>query len=1040
MVNRRDKVMRAALSVVLVFGLAPSAAFARDGWQDAGAAATEATGAAAETGATQGGSASSSTGPDGCKTYVEGEVLVAYDDAYSRSKVSSLMEADELGAVSTLAKSQEIISEEGNQVIAKVELNDGVSVEDAIDQMSQDQRVEYAQPNFLYHLVEGADLVDDDISASGATASVAATEAADAAAGTAATDADAAAAEPVADTATVSSTDASPLTTQVNDPYANNPVDNTSEVNQWWLYSVNAFDAWDMSRANNSVTVAILDTGINFEHEDLKNNIDTEHAYDAEEGKHMTESRTDEGAGHGTHVAGIVAAEANNGLDFAGVSYNANILPVNVFYYSTDDSKWYAKTETLIKAYQYLKGLVNDGDLTDLHVINMSLGGYSSIDSTDLAFEKEISDMNELGVMTVCAGGNGDDYGNPITQPSYPGDYDECVSVVALQSSDERAAWADYNKYKDISAPGVNIFSTWINSESATKRASGTSMASPLVAGIVALLFAAQPEMSVEDAKTTMYSTAKDLGEAGWDQYYGWGKIDAAAMLSTLRGANIKGGSDEFYVTQSMSLSAELYTNRTDDPAEGTDWTWSVDKPSIATVSDDGVVTALEEGTVKVTVTSTVDPTVKGTKIITIKPIAVPDGITASPVDNKVKVQWLSAPAAAGYDVYRAAGTASADSWEKVGTVKADGSNRYEFDDVDVEVSTPYYYHVVPFGTLDGEAVYGTATADVVTMFKTTVMSYAGETRYDTMSQAVGMYAAERTLEGKSIRTVIVTSGTSFPDALAAAGLAGTQSCPIVTTDAAGLPQSSVETLTSINPKRVIVLGGEAAVSANVVDQIKDLVPNVSVRRVEGKTRYETATKIYDEGKGSWGKTAFVASGDNAKFADSLSVSPYLYASKSPLFLVDTYSATGLTASVLQRLKSGGFDRVVIVGGEASVPAAVEKQLSRLGLKCERWAGETRYETSQIIAQHGIEEGVLSSDEVGIATGEKPWDALAAGPLLGMQKNPMVLMDEGSGLAAAEEGGFIADNAKQIYRVTFFGGTASVPQTVRDAATEAAGL
>ena len=213
---------------------------------------------------------------------------------------------------------------------------------------------------------------------------------------------------------------------------------------------------------------------------------------------------------------------------------------------------------------------------------------------------------------------------------------------------------------------------------------------------------------------------------------------------------------------------------------------------------------------------------------------------------------------------------------------------------------------------------------------------------------------------------------------------------------------------------------------------------------MSGDTRYETAIKIYDEGKGSWGvgaktKTAFIASGDNSKFADSLSVSPYLYAAKSPLFLVDSNSVTGLSASVLQRIKSGGFDRVVIVGGTASVPESVEKQLKRLGITFERWAGENRYETSQVIAQHGIDEGVLSATEIGVATGLKPWDALAAGPLLGLQKNPMVLMDEG-GLGAASEDGILSKNSKVIEGISFFGGTASVPQSVRDAATKAAGL
>lgn len=1039
----RSKSLRVLLAAVLAFGLAPSLAYA-DGDAQEGSTAS----ASSESAPMY----ASGEGSD--PVYVEGEVLVAYDAAYSSSKIASLMDAGELSVVSSLSTSQEIVSSEDDQVIARVELKEGVSVEDAVAKMEQDALVEYAQPNFLYHLVEGQDLVDAPDSASESDSSSAQESFADDAYAASQSDASSKAAEAsgeaegaaaqgaqqaVAGVWAGEQSAALPLATKVNDPYANVATDDTANENQWWLYSVNAFDAWDVSRGNHDVTVAVLDTGINFEHEDLRGNIDFDHAYDAEAGTKLTKSATQ---GHGTHVAGIIAAEANNGIGFAGASYNANILPVNVFYYDAGYGDWYAKTETLIKAYQYLKGLVNNGTLTDLHVINMSLGGYGTKSSTDVAFEREIGDMNALGVMTVCAGGNGDEYGNPITSPSYPGDYDACVSVVALDSTDTRASWADYNQYKDISAPGVAIWSTWIDGANATQRASGTSMASPLVAGCVALLFAAQPNISVEDAKQALYSSAKDLGTPGWDQYYGWGKVDAAAMLATLRGATIKVDTEELYVTQSAKFSAELYTNQENDPATGTDWTWSVDKPSIATISADGTLTALQPGTVKVKVASTVDPTVTGSQTIVVKPIAIPNGITVTSAEDAVQIGWLAAPAATGYDVYRARGNASAANWEKIATVNAQsGETLCSYADSSVEVRVPYYYYVVPFGTLDGEPVYGNATADVVTIFKTSIMEYAGDTRYSTMEETVNMYTAERTLAGKDIDTVIVASGESFPDALAASGLAGIQEAPIVLTSSAELSESAASALLSVDPSKVIVLGGTAAISDEVVSQIKAQLPSTSVRRVYGETRVDTALKIYDEGKGSWGATAFIAAGDNSKFADSLSVSSYTYATKSPLFLVDSTSPQGLTASALQRLRSGKFDRVVIVGGTASVPQSVERQLTRLGISCERWAGDTRYETSQVIAQNGIAEGVLNVDEIGIATGQRPWDALSAGPLLGMQKNPLLLMDEtadGSGLSATQ--GLLAQERSFIDRLTFFGGTASVPQSVRDAAAVAAGI
>ena len=112
---------------------------------------------------------------------------------------------------------------------------------------------------------------------------------------------------------------------------------------------------------------------------------------------------------------------------------------------------------------------------TNLHVVNMSLGGYGGMDES---LEAMIASAERKGVLTVAAGGNGDDNGDPMTENSYPSDYDEVMSVVALQGMSERTYWSDYNDRKDIAAPGADIWSTWY-SGSGRARCAGTSRTKP---------------------------------------------------------------------------------------------------------------------------------------------------------------------------------------------------------------------------------------------------------------------------------------------------------------------------------------------------------------------------------------------------------------------------------------------------------------------------------------------------------------------------------------------------------------------------------
>ena len=252
----------------------------------------------------------------------------------------------------------------------------------------------------------------------------------------------------------------------------------------------------------------------------------------------------------------------------------------------------------------------------------------------------------------------------------------------------------------------------------------------------------------------------------------------------------------------------------------------------------------------------------------------------------------------------------------------------------------------------------------------------AGTARYDTMSQLVGT-----AFTGTS-STVIVASGANYPDALAASALAGVKDAPIVLTDPSTLSPQAAGQLKRLKPSEIIVIGGTGAVSQGVVSSLKGYARNVS--RVSGSTRYDTSYQLYLQGKGKWGSTAIVATGEN--YADALSVSSYAYAAKAPVFLCNPQ--TGLTAA--QRQALGSFKRVLVVGGENAVPARCVSGLSGVVRK----SGATRYETSMEIAKWASSnDNGLGMDGVVYATGSNFPDALAAGPLAGRNKGVMLLVE-----------------------------------------------
>ena len=304
-------------------------------------------------------------------------------------------------------------------------------------------------------------------------------------------------------------------------------VPNDEEVSkQWYLDGIGLTKAWDVLHTDRTVSVAVLDSPVNTDHEDLLGALDMEHAWDAAvDAPYGTQAWTHD---HGTRVASIVGAVADNGKGICGASYDANVIPINVF---TNESKPKATTAGLVRALDYVADLSENSPELNLRVVNMSVGGYSELgaEGADALLEKTVDDVaygHDIAV--VCAAGNGN-----TSQFIWPADWDCCISVTATNEDlSTRASFSDYNEYKDIAAPGVNMYGADAKGDDSYSADSGTSFAAPVVSGVLALMFAADPGLTRQEATDLLYETASDIGDEGRDDEFGNGLVNAEAAVS----------------------------------------------------------------------------------------------------------------------------------------------------------------------------------------------------------------------------------------------------------------------------------------------------------------------------------------------------------------------------------------------------------------------------------------------------------------------------------------------------------------------------
>ena len=324
-----------------------------------------------------------------------------------------------------------------------------------------------------------------------------------------------------------------------NDPYFDS---------QYAPQQVNAPSAWDTTLGSSDVTVAVIDTGADYTHEDLSGLYASDPGYDFVDDD--GDPYPDSGATHGTHVSGCASADTDNGVGVTGVSDSRMINGRCL------DGSGGGSLSDIADGIQWAADQGAD-------VINLSLGGGGYTET----MKNAVSYAYDSGSLLVAAAGN-DGRGSV----SYPAAYEECVAVSALDPNEDLASFSNYGSRIEVAAPGVNVLST--TPSDGYEELSGTSMASPVAAGVAALGLAVDPGLSNQQLRQRLRETAVDVGLSSDEQ--GSGRVDAANIVGEDGGGG-GGGDQQGYrlLNRDGDLALDVENASTENGANVQQWTWN---------------------------------------------------------------------------------------------------------------------------------------------------------------------------------------------------------------------------------------------------------------------------------------------------------------------------------------------------------------------------------------------------------------------------------------------------------------------------------
>lgn len=310
-----------------------------------------------------------------------------------------------------------------------------------------------------------------------------------------------------------------------------------SFASQWGLAKINCPGAWDRTTGSQNVVVAVIDTGIDLDHPelapllvagwdmvDLGPNPTPPPGFRFEGDFVGRDNDPQDEVGHGTHVAGTIACLSNNGVGVAGVTWSCRLMPVKVLtrIVNNANANDVRGTGSAADIAAGIRWAVDHG----ARVLNLSLGG-----TTDTRVERDaIAYAISQGAVVVAAMGNAFAQGNPT---SYPAAYPDVIAVGAINSADQKTGFSQTGPHIDVAAPGLGILSTVWNNGYASMN--GTSMASPHVAGVAALILSCNANLSAAQVGDIIRQTARPLRDNPADPVpnntYGFGCVDAKAAI-----------------------------------------------------------------------------------------------------------------------------------------------------------------------------------------------------------------------------------------------------------------------------------------------------------------------------------------------------------------------------------------------------------------------------------------------------------------------------------------------------------------------------
>ncbi len=588
--------------------------------------------------------------------FVPGQILVMFENGLDGAALQSVSE-QEHGAI---IQSEALVT---GDTLAVVDISLSQTVEQAVAAFEQQSDVKYAQPNYIYSVPQPEEKKE----------------------------------------------------VATNDPLLED---------QWYMEKVGIngahgfVDALMAGEDPKKVRVAVLDTPMDLNHEDLQDSLNKELCVDTSTGVVKPPMEDIGFAEHATHVGGIIAASTNNNKGISGVGNTSRNNIVDLVSVSVLGKSGGGTSLSVATGINYAMRI-------DAQVINMSLGGYTDLPYGEEAkIERAMCDAAYTrGIITVAAAGNGN-----TDEPSIPGDFQSVINIIASKDwtdkNDAKASFSDYGTKKDFTAPGVDIVSCVPYSE--YDLMSGTSMAAPVVTGIVALLKYVRPDMNMDDVYKLLKASATDLYTPGFDIYSGWGEVNATSALFTLvqddMADGVRVGETNNFKVKSTGVSSTQLTWSAAKNAEG----YIVYKNSTPNEFNDEAYVEIA----RVTGTSYTDKNLKPgqmvgykvcgyrefggfeilgslTDFIALTPVcAAPKNLTAkSTVKGTANLTWRASAGADGYYVYRAA--TKGGKYSSVGKI-----SDTKYSDTGLKSGGTYFYKVFPYSIgSEGNTLRGQAAA-----------------------------------------------------------------------------------------------------------------------------------------------------------------------------------------------------------------------------------------------------------------------------------------------------------------------------------------